>query len=90
MSTHFSTKLFRLSAGLLLASLFPAPSFAQEDASGDPPEVVLGERLFIETRFAQFFSAFLKNGGNVNDRVYLGDPVMIDSVKATGAPLDGP
>jgi hypothetical protein len=30
-------------------------------------EQALGERLFMETRFAQAFKAFLDAGGNVND-----------------------
>ncbi|MCA9421043.1 MAG: hypothetical protein KC592_08500, partial [Nitrospira sp.] len=28
---------------------------AQETEEADPPEVVIGERLFLETRFAQLF-----------------------------------
>ena len=56
------------------------PAFARADDDGgggeeaDPPEVVIGERLFLETRFAQFFQAHV--GGNVNAVLALGDPVM--------------
>lgn len=35
----------------------------------------VGERLFMETRFAQAFSVYLANGGNVN-HANVGDPVM--------------
>jgi len=40
----------------------------------DPPEVDAGERLFLETRFAQFFAA--KNPNSINEDLQLGDPVM--------------
>ncbi len=29
----------------------------EEPEAGDPPAVVIGERLFLETRFAQYFFA---------------------------------
>jgi hypothetical protein len=32
------------------------PVFAEEEES-DPAEIAIGERLFLETRFAQFFFA---------------------------------
>jgi hypothetical protein len=32
--------------------------------------------LFLETRFAQLFKVFLDNGGDVNDSMPLGDPVL--------------
>jgi hypothetical protein len=53
----------------------------------DPPEVQVGERLFLETRFAQFF--FANAGGDVNAKLATGDPVM-DTAQTTGAPLPGP
>ncbi|HSB45403.1 MAG TPA: hypothetical protein VLD60_10345, partial [Nitrospira sp.] len=48
----------------------------------------MGERLFVETRFAQSFKAFLDSGGNVNDH-NAGDAVM-DTLETTtpGAPID--
>ena len=46
----------------------------------------VGERLFIETRFAQAFKTFLDNGGDVNDP-NAGDPV-VDTVATLGAPID--
>ncbi|MDF0645065.1 MAG: hypothetical protein P0111_13625 [Nitrospira sp.] len=51
-----------------------APATVQE--TGTPgAEQAVGERLFMETRFAQAFSAFLDNGGNVNDPK-VNDPVV--------------
>src|SRR4026207_129064 len=60
------------------------PATAQ--ATGTPgAEQAVGERLFMETRFAQAFQEFLNNGGNVNDP-NAGDPV-VDSVETLGPPL---
>lgn len=63
----------------------PHPEPAEEE-EGDPAEVVLGERLFLETRFAQAY--FAANGDNVN-APGPGDPV-VDSTVTTGEPLPGP
>jgi len=48
-------------------------------------EQALGERLFMETRFAQGFKAFVDAGGDINDP-NAGDPV-VDSVETLGAPI---
>ncbi len=89
LSTGKSYMLFFLSImaghGLLAGGL---AALAQEEA-GDPPEVTIGERLFLETRFAQFFQRFLSNGGHVNDPLPAGDPVM-DTTVTGGEPLPGP
>ncbi|HVN83492.1 MAG TPA: hypothetical protein VMW17_01470 [Candidatus Binatia bacterium] len=53
----------------------------------DPPEVALGERLFLETRFAQYFAAH--SNGVVNAPLSEGDPVMAATI-TTAAPLPGP
>ncbi|HEV8326205.1 MAG TPA: hypothetical protein VGQ08_01880 [Nitrospiraceae bacterium] len=53
----------------------------------DPPEVTNGERLFLETRFAQFFKTYLDAGGNVNVPLPAGDPVM--NLTATTGPGQG-
>lgn len=45
-----------LGLGLLVSTL---TALGQEEEPGDPPEIVIGERLFLETRFAHFFKAFL-------------------------------
>ena len=49
----------------------------------DPPEVQVGERLFLETRFAQYFQAH--SGGNVNRPLAVGDPVVATLQTSTGA-----
>ncbi len=50
------------------------PSVAATGTPGAQADV--GERLFVETRFAQFFKANLLPGGNVNDPLPAGDPVV--------------
>jgi hypothetical protein len=47
----------------------------------------IGERFFLETRFAQFF--FTNSGGNANAVLTNGDPVMNTSASIYG-PLPGP
>jgi len=49
-------------------------------------EEALGERLFLETRFAQAFKVFLDNGGNLNNPK-AGDAV-VDTIETLGAPID--
>ena len=53
----------------------------------DPAEVAIGERLFLETRFAQFF--FANSGGDANAVLAAGDPVM-DRTQTTQGALPGP
>jgi cytochrome c peroxidase len=53
----------------------------------DPPEVAIGERLFLETRFAQFF--FANSGGDANAALAAGDPVT-ETSETRAAPLPGP
>jgi cytochrome c peroxidase len=71
----------------------PAEVLAAEFCSGDlpenadPPEVAVGERLFLETRFAQFF--FANSNGDADAILSNGDPVM-DTTQTTGDPLPGP
>lgn len=55
----------------------------------DPPEVVIGERLFLETRFAQFFAAGVGANGDVNTPLPAGDPVL-ETLETTGSPGTGP
>ena len=64
-----------------------APAAPAEDT--DPVEVTIGERLFLETRFAQTFGAFVAAGGDVNGTLPQGDPVM-DTTATTTGPLPGP
>jgi cytochrome c peroxidase len=60
---------------------------AEEEEEGDPPEVVAGERLFLETRFAQHF--FEKSGGDVNAYGVPRDP-SLDRTVTTDDSLRGP
>ena len=63
---------------------------ASVTTTGTPgAEASVGERLFVETRFAQFFKAYLDSGGKVNDALPAGDPV-VNQVQTTGLPLPGP
>lgn len=62
-------------------------AFAQEAEEADPPEVTNGERLFLETRFAQIFKVFLDDGGDVNDPLPQGDP-SLDKVTNWQLPPD--
>jgi hypothetical protein len=70
-------------------TLIAQVGLAQEEAPADPPETTIGERLFLETRFAEFFASFLRSGGHVNAALPAGDPVMEHTMTA-GAPLPGP
>jgi cytochrome c peroxidase len=54
------------------------------DALGTPN---VGERLFLETRFSEYF--FTNSGGNANFKLTQGDPVMNTTV-TTSSPLPGP
>jgi len=49
-------------------------------------EEAVGERLFLETRFAQAFKVFMDNGGDVNNSK-AGDGV-VDTVETLGAPIN--
>lgn len=63
-----------------------APSIRSAATLG--AEEAVGERLFLETRFAQAFKSYLDSGGTLNDPA-AGDPV-VDSVETStpGAPID--
>ena len=74
MRHFFLTALLCLSTAILSA----------EDL--DPPEIVSGERLFLETRFAQFFYQYLENGGDTNKPMPEGDPVLNKTVRFFGLP----
>ena len=50
-----------------LSGLAIAPNVFAQEEEADPPEITNGERVFLETRFAQVFKVFLDGGRNVND-----------------------
>ena len=54
----------------------------------DPPEVALGERLFLETRFAQFF--FANSHGDPNALLARGDPILDLSQTIESQSFPGP
>lgn len=56
-------------------------------ATADPPEVTIGERLFIDTRFAQYFAAHYD--GNVNHPLAKGDSIL-DVVQVKDKSVRGP
>jgi hypothetical protein len=76
----------------------------EAEEAPDPAEVSIGERLFLETRFAQFFAQ--QSGGNVNAllaTVRLGSPTrlnvapllragdpVVDTTETTAEALPGP
>ena len=67
----------------------PAP--ASVTATGTPgAEASVGERLFLETRFAQAFKVFVDNGGTINNP-NAGDPVVnLSETTGPGVGLSGP
>lgn len=95
LSTHrASVSLLFL---VLLTGLAAGCSAGKDDSgSGGPAPVAnagtagaeqaVGERLFLETRFAQAYKVFLDNGGDINDP-NAGDAV-VDTVETVGTPID--
>ncbi|MEZ6010055.1 MAG: cytochrome c peroxidase [Planctomycetota bacterium] len=69
---------------LLLASASTGWAFGEDE---DPPEVSLGERLFLETRFAQYYRSH--SDGNVNAELSAGDPAL-DGTETPFGSLPGP
>jgi hypothetical protein len=67
---------------LLGTTLVCRPGLAEEAEQPDPPEVAIGERLFLETRFSQFFHA--RSKGDVNAVLAEGDPVLARTLTVNG------
>jgi cytochrome c peroxidase len=72
--------------GLVVCVALLALGSAAYAQDADPAEVTLGERLFLETRFAEFFA---RNSLDVNAPLAVGDPVVAQTL-TTSAPLPGP
>ena len=72
-----TTRHVVVSAGLAWAALlmFGYPAGKEENFVVGTPDAAesVGERLFLETRFAQAFKAFLDSGGKVNEPLPAGD-----------------
>lgn len=60
----------------------------QSNPLADPAEVTIGERLFLDTRFAQFFATHYD--GNVNHPLSQGDPTVDVFQKADGSLIRSP
>jgi cytochrome c peroxidase len=72
---------------LLLCRVRCAWAQEEEGEEGDPPQVAVGERLFLETRFSQFF--FARSGGNANAVLPAGDPVT-STLETLAGPIPDP
>jgi cytochrome c peroxidase len=79
---------FDLSTILIVVFLSISGSLrAQENPPREKaPEINVGERLFLDTRFAQFFA---RHAGDPNQDLASGDPVMDTSASVSGG-LPGP
>lgn len=64
----------------------PTPRLRPRGDDVDPPEVQIGERLFLETRFSQYFAAHMTS---VNAPLLQGDPTL-DTLPTSNGPLPGP
>ncbi|MFP5230690.1 MAG: hypothetical protein ACLGXA_23990 [Acidobacteriota bacterium] len=62
-----------------------APQFPAE-ADATPPADSIGEALFLDTRFSQYFATHMTG---VNDPLAVGDPV-VNQVQTMNGPLPGP
>ena len=62
------------------------PGAQQQTTDYPSAEIAIGERLFLETRFSQFFAA---NMTGINQPLPMGDPVVAQ-VQTTSSPLPGP
>src|SRR5579862_5270321 len=79
-SALLASVLILLSCGASKAPQFPS------EADSTPAEDSIGERLFLDTRFAQFFAA---NMTGVNQPLASGDPA-VDVVYTENGTLPGP
>ena len=57
------------------------------EAEGAPADQNIGERLFVETRFAEYFAA---NQSDVNAPLAVGDPVVSEVQNVYTGPMPGP
>ena len=86
---HYTQKIFILSFTLsmqLLLNVDVVASDSDNATSFQDAAIFHGERLFLETRFAQRFYKFLQKGGKVNDSIDIGDPVLNKTVRFFGLP----
>jgi len=70
---------------LLSCGAGDAPDFPSEDDS-TPAEDTIGERLFLDTRFAEYFAEHMTSA---NQPLAVGDPV-VSTVQSLDGPMPGP
>jgi hypothetical protein len=73
-----------LGAASFLVGCVATPS---SDLNFDPPEQTIGERLFLETCFAEYFAAHMTG---INAPLASGDPVVAQVPNAYAASMPGP
>ena len=71
---------------ILIAGQGQAAESEQELEFYNQADVFHGERLFLETRFAQRFYQFINNGGSINENIDIGDPKLEKTVRFFGLP----
>ena len=74
-----------LAVTLSCGSSGQAPQF-ETDVDATPPEDAIGERLFLNTRFGEYFAVHMTG---VNQSLEVGDPV-VQQVDSTNGVLPGP
>ncbi|HXZ10969.1 MAG TPA: hypothetical protein VEG64_01130 [Candidatus Sulfotelmatobacter sp.] len=72
---------------LLLPLLVLADCVGTSEVPFDPPDQALGERLFLETRFAEYFAEHMTG---INDPLAVGDPVVNQVQNVYAGPMPGP
>lgn len=77
----------RIGIASVLLCLVAVSGTVWADPPTSPPEVLMGDRLSVETRFAQYFYAHADGGVNVS--LDPGDPVL-DDAETTQGPVPGP
>jgi hypothetical protein len=77
----------QLPKSVLTKSVPPAARKVDKKRTNDTPETLLGERLFLETRFAQYFAAHSKR--DVNQPLPQGDP-LVAQVRNPRSPVPYP
>lgn len=78
----------QVKAVVLLLGILSAAGLVRADEAAEPAVLVLGERLFLETRFAQSFATAVENGQDINNE-NVNDPVVNTTVTTEGS-LPGP
>jgi hypothetical protein len=78
-----------LAAGLIVLAgcgASKSPDFPLENDGGAPAEQNIGERIFVDTRFAEYFAAHMTG---VNDPLAVGDPVVQTVQNVNTGPMPG-